>query len=117
MIWRGKKLNTVREWITALEGLKDELDGQEFLLAIDSFPEGEPDIIRSNIGWILGYMNRDEATRIYKLLDGECKHPALPGPGGHDATPEEAFQAGLKYAIKKPSEQPIVSRKGDVDWW
>lgn len=53
---------------------------------------------RKNLGYIAGYYNNETRARVERLF--KCEHPifgaiALNGP----PTPEQAFQAGLDYAI------------------
>lgn len=56
-------------------------------------------IVMENIGYLTGYMDRDEADRLLRLF--ATRHPFLGGPGEWPTDPEDVFALGKKVAAQK----------------
>lgn len=63
-------------------------------------PDGAQELVRSNIGWIFGEGMPQEDIDMWAEVTGSM-HPVF-GPMNQSLTPEEAFDAGLKFMADKP---------------
>lgn len=63
--------------------------------AEDPKKEGLEESIRSNLGYLTGYLNAEEATRLLDIF--ETEHPFF---GKTRPTAEEAFKMGLAFGEK-----------------
>lgn len=89
LVWRGKVLATLGDIMNAVVAVKTQAEADQFLEAYRSINAHADD----NIGYLLGYLSREEATRLFTLF--RTPHPMLSGPGGYDSSPREAFETGM----------------------
>lgn len=90
MIWNGNRLSTISDFINAIKLCTTQPEAQRFLLAYSVFCKDE-ELAKNSIGYLAGYTNEKEATRIWKLFG--VAHPVW---GDKWPTPEEAFAMGVR---------------------
>jgi hypothetical protein len=61
-------------------------------------PEQARDIVRSNIGYTTGWLDRKEAARILELFD--ARHPYFGAIEDWPKTPEETIELGIKVGME-----------------
>ena len=60
-------------------------------------------IEKANLGYYAGYYNHETRTRVEKLFD--CAHPIFGPISQHIPTPEEALEAGIRFAKMEKVER------------
>lgn len=94
-IWKGKKIETAGELCSALNSLTED-EAPAFRKAAEGFGP----VALSNIGYCIGYLDRETRRKLYKWLDVE--HPIF---GKTEPTPDEAFEMGKKLGEKARKEK------------
>lgn len=87
MLWKGKNIESMGDLIDAVTGCINREEAQEFMAQY----RAESPYARENIGYLAGYLSREQATRVFDWF--EVSHPVF---GTSFPTAEEAFAAGLK---------------------
>lgn len=112
-IWHGKNLKTTGDLIDAVVACQSREEAQEFMRAYRAISP----YARENIGYMAGYLSREQATRVFEWF--EVSHPVF---GTTFPTAEEAFKAGLKmgelsqkYGSKK-AMQMLGYTTADSPW-
>jgi hypothetical protein len=92
MIWKGKHLQTYGDIIEAIRACSNQTEAQDFLCKYTVYCGNNIKIAESNIGYLAGYLSKEEAIKIFELF--HVTHPIF---GDTWPTPEEAFEMGQKY--------------------
>jgi hypothetical protein len=99
----GVKPNTYAEMIDAAVACKTKEEAQEFIhqetvqileLRPELLPEQARSIVTGNIGYMSGYLSREEAGRILDLFG--TRHPYFGAIEEWPKTPEETIEMGFK---------------------
>lgn len=117
MIWKGKNIENISDFIDAVTGCNNKEEAQEFM----SQYQIESPYAKDNIGYLAGYLPREQATKIFDWF--EVCHPIF---GTSFPTAEEMFKAGLKlgelvqkHGIKKAMQMSNLSKNNldkDNSW-
>jgi len=103
-MWRETEIRTMGDLMTAIQSISSVEDANELVAAYSQVNEHAT----SNIGYMLGYLDKAERERLYQLF-GECSHPVFGHNFGRGAEPttEGALSAGYalgKAALEKNDE-------------
>jgi len=87
---------TMRDVLEACSGCQTKEEADEVLRRCK---EDNPQYAEQNIGYMLGYLGKDERERLYPLFS-TCNHPIFGSDfgRGYEPTTKEAFEAGKTFA-------------------
>ena len=88
MKWKNKELITKGDYLDALQGIQTQSDATAFM---DLAQDEDEDHADANIGYMIGYLNAVDQSRLYTLL--EVEHPIF--GKRTDISAEEAFAMGM----------------------
>ena len=103
-MWKDVEIRTMGDLMDAITKIKTKEEADEFMAVYAK----ENEHAASNIGYMLGYLDKVERERLYRLFE-ECSHPVFGHNFGRGSGPtaEGAFEAGVamgKAALEKNDE-------------
>ena len=114
-LWQGRKIRTVGDILEAMQGLQDETQAQEFLkLAISVAGGPDEEIVRSNFGYITGYLSHERGKQLRQWFN--TPHPIF---GYRTPSPEQCMRYGKEVAEATNADpnldiEKFAKQKG---WW
>lgn len=99
MIWKGEELNSPDEFVGAMKKITDWDEACAFMVAFDQNYATDPGSTRRSLGYLTGYMGRDEGKRVRAVFGG-LEHPII-GDLGDDLTVYELLTLGMAFAKRE----------------